>query len=120
LFEYAIAAKWLELLKEIAPGVMRVAVLRDSTTAAGIGQFAAIQTVAAMGIQLSVVGLQEVGEIERDITQFARGSNGGLIVTASPFGANHPDLIAGLAARHKLPAVYPFRYFVASGGLIWS
>jgi putative tryptophan/tyrosine transport system substrate-binding protein len=118
LFEYAIAAKWLELLKEIAPGVMRVAVLRDSTTAAGIGQFAAIQTVAAMGIQLSVVGLQEVGEIERDITQFARGSNGGLIVTASPFGANHPDLIARLAARHKLPAVYPFRYFVASGGLI--
>jgi putative tryptophan/tyrosine transport system substrate-binding protein len=118
LFEYAIAAKWLELLKEIAPGVTRVAVLRDSTTAAGIGQFAAIQNVAAMGIQLSVVGLQEVGEIERDITQFARGSNGGLIVTASPFGANHPDLIAGLAARHKLPAVYPFRYFVASGGLI--
>jgi putative tryptophan/tyrosine transport system substrate-binding protein len=64
------------------------------------------------------VGLQELGEIERAITEFTRGSNGGLIVTASPFGANHPDLIAGLAARHKLPVVYPFRYFVTSGGLM--
>jgi putative tryptophan/tyrosine transport system substrate-binding protein len=117
-FEYSIAAKWLQLLKEIAPGVTRVAVLRDATTASGIGQFAAIQTVAPMGIELSVVGLQERGEIERAITEFARGSNGGLIVTSSQFGANHPDLIAELAARHKLPVVYPFRDFVASGGLI--
>jgi putative tryptophan/tyrosine transport system substrate-binding protein len=119
LFEYSIAAKWLELLKEIAPGVARVLVLRDSSTSpSGIGQFAAIQTVTPTGIELSVAGLQEVGEIERAIAEFAGSSNGGLIVTASPFGANHPDLIAELAARHKLPTVYPFRYFVASGGLI--
>jgi putative tryptophan/tyrosine transport system substrate-binding protein len=118
LFEYGIAAKWLELLKEIAPGVTRVAVLRDPTIASGIGQFAAIQTVTPMGIELSVAGIQEVGEIEQAIAEFARGSNGGLVVTASQFGANHPDLIAELAARHKLPAVYPCRYFVTSGGLI--
>jgi putative tryptophan/tyrosine transport system substrate-binding protein len=118
LFEFSIAAKWLELLKEIAPAVTRVAVLRDASTASGIGQFAAIQTVAPVGIELSVVGLQTSDEIERAIEDFARGSNGGLIVTASQVGANHPDLIAGLAARHKLPVVYPFRYFVTSGGLI--
>jgi putative ABC transport system substrate-binding protein len=118
LYEYAIAAKWLEVLKEIAPGVTRVAVLRDPTIAAGIGQFAAIQTVAPMGIELSVAGLQEAGEIEQAIAEFARGSNGGLIVTGSGFGQNHPDLIAALATRHKLPAVYPFRYFVTAGGLI--
>ena len=118
LYEYAIAAKWLEVLKEIAPGVTRVVVLRDPTIAAGIGQFAAIQTVAPMGIELSVAGLQEAGEIEQAIAEFARGSNGGLIVTGSGFGQNHPDLIAALAARHKLPAVYPFRYFVTAGGLI--
>jgi putative tryptophan/tyrosine transport system substrate-binding protein len=117
-FEFSIAAKWLELLKEIAPAVTRVAVLRDPTTASGIGQFAAIQAVAPMGIELSVVGLQNSDEIERAIEDFARVSNGGLIVTASQFGANHPDLIAGLAARHRLPVVYPFRYFVTSGGLI--
>jgi putative ABC transport system substrate-binding protein len=103
----------------VAPGVARVLVLRDSSTSpSGIGQFAAIQTVTPTGIELSVAGLQEVGEIERAIAEFAGSSNGGLIVTASPFGANHPDLIAELAARHKLPTVYPFRYFVASGGLI--
>jgi putative ABC transport system substrate-binding protein len=118
LFEYGIAAKWLELLKEIAPGMTRVLVLRDPTGPSGIGQFAAIQTVIPTGIELSVAGLQEVGEIERAIVEFAGSSNGGLIVTASPVGANHPDLIAELAARHKLPAVYPFRYFVASGGMI--
>jgi putative ABC transport system substrate-binding protein len=118
LFEYAIAAKWLELLKEIAPRVTRVAVLRDPTIAAGIGQFAAVQTVAPMDIELSALGLQEAGEIEQAIAAFARGSNGGLIVTASGFGGNHPDLIAALAARNKLPAVYPFRYFVTAGGLI--
>jgi putative ABC transport system substrate-binding protein len=118
LFEYGIAAKWLELLKEIAPGVARVLVLREATNPSGIGQFAAIQTVTPMGIELSVANLQEVREIERAIAEFASGSNGGLIVTASAFGANHPDLLAELAARHKLPSVYPFRYFVASGGLI--
>jgi putative ABC transport system substrate-binding protein len=118
LFEYGIAAKWLELLKEIAPSVARVLVLRDATNPAGIGQFAAIQTVTPMGIELSVAGLQEVGEIERTIAEFARGTNGGLVATASQFGANHPGLIAELAARHKLPSVYPFRYYVTSGGLI--
>ena len=118
LFEYGIAAKWLELLKEIAPGVTRVAVLRDPTNTAGIGQFAAIQTVTPMGIELSVAGLQKVGEIEQAIAEFAPGSNGGLVVTASQFGATYPNLIVELAARHKLPAVYPLRYFVTSGGLM--
>jgi ABC-type uncharacterized transport system substrate-binding protein len=117
-FEYAIAAKWLELLKEMAPGVTRAAVLRDPTIPAGIGQFAAIQTVAPIGIELSVVGVRDGGEIEQDIAGFARGSNGGLIVTVGPFTATHPDVIVTSAARHKLPAVYPFRYFVSAGGLI--
>jgi ABC-type uncharacterized transport system substrate-binding protein len=117
-FEFSIAAKWLELLKEIAPTVRHVAVLRDSTNPTGIGQFSAIQTVAPMGMELSVIGLQKSDEIERAIEEFARVSNGGLIVTASQFGATHPDLITGLAARHKLPVVYPFRYFVTNGGLI--
>jgi len=118
LFEYAIAAKWLELLKEIAPRVTRAGVLRDPTTAAGIGQFAAIQAVGPIGMELSVIGLHDASAIEQAMAEFARGSNGGLVVTASPFGANHPDVIAMLAARYKLPAVYPFRYFVAAGGLI--
>ena len=115
-FEYALAAKWLELLKEIAPRVTRAAVLRDPTIAAGIGQFAAIQTVGPVGLELSAVDLRDAGEIERAVSEFARGPNGGMIVTASQFGANHPDFIAALAARHKLPAVYPYRYFVDAGG----
>jgi putative ABC transport system substrate-binding protein len=114
-FEYAIAAKWLELLKEIAPSVTRAAVLRDPTFAAGIGQFAAIQAVGRIGIELSVIDVHDVGTIERAIAAFARRSDGGLIVTASPFATNHPDVIPALAARYKLPAVYPFRYY---GGLI--
>ena len=117
-FEYAIGAKWLEILKEIAPSVTRAAVLRDSTLAAGIGQFAAIQAVGPIGMELNVIDLQDVGGIERDIGEFARGSNSGLVVTAGPFGANNPGVIAGLAARYKLPAVYPFRYYVSAGGLI--
>jgi putative ABC transport system substrate-binding protein len=118
VFEYAIAAKWLELLKEIAPDVTRAAVLRDPTIHGGIGQFAAIQSVAPIGMELSVVGVRDGGEIEQDIAGFARGSNGGLIVTVGPFAVNHPDVIVTSAARHKLPAVYPFRYFVSAGGLI--
>jgi putative ABC transport system substrate-binding protein len=118
LFEYSIASKWLELLKEIAPRVARVAVLRDAATAAGVGQFAAVQTVAPIGVELRVIGIDDHGEIERDIAALARGPNGGLIVTANRFAVNHPDGIAALAARHKLPAVYPFRYFVHAGGLI--
>ena len=117
-FEYAIGAKWLELLKEMAPSVTRAAVLRDSTLAAGIGQFAAIQAVGPIGMELSVIDLKDVGAIERDIGEFARGSNSGLVVTAGPFGSNNPGVIAALAARYKLPAVYPFRYFVSAGGLI--
>jgi len=117
IFEYALATKWLDLLKEIAPGVKRAAVLRDPTVAAGIGQFAAIQAAGATGMELSAVDLRDANEIEHALAAFAAGANGGLIVTASEFGANHPDVIAGIAARYKLPAVYPFDYFVRAGGL---
>jgi ABC-type uncharacterized transport system substrate-binding protein len=117
-FEYAISAKWLDLLKEIAPRVTRVAVVRTASAAAGIGQFSAVQTVAPIGMELSAIGTRDAAEVERGIAEFARDPNGGLIVTASGFGANHPQLIATLAARHNLPAVYPFRYYVTSGGLI--
>src|SRR5262249_60985029 len=93
-------------------------VLRDYAIAAGIGQFAAIQAVGPISMELSVVDLQDADAIERDVTEFAHGGNGGLVLTGSPFGANHPEVIVGLAARHKLPAVYPFRYMVNLGGLI--
>jgi putative ABC transport system substrate-binding protein len=118
VFEYAISAKWLELLKEVAPRVTRVAVLRDATVASGIGQFAAIQAVSPIGIELSTIGLRDAGDVEDAIIEFARDPNGGLIVTASAFAANHPQLIAALAARHNLPAIYPFRYFADASGLI--
>jgi putative ABC transport system substrate-binding protein len=118
IFEYALAAKWLELLKEIAPQVTRIAVLRDPTIAAGIGQFAAIQTATSIGADLSAVDLRTLSDIEQGVAQFALSPNGGLIVTAAPFGANHPAAIAALAAKHRIPAVYPFRYFVNAGGLI--
>jgi putative tryptophan/tyrosine transport system substrate-binding protein len=118
IFEYALAAKWLELLKEIAPGVKRAAVLRDATVSSGIGQFAAIQAAGSVGMELSAIDQQDAGEIERAIADFAQRPNGGLIVTASQFGANHPGPLAALAVRHKLPAVYPFRYFASAGGLI--
>ena len=115
VFEYAIAAKWMELLKEIAPSVTRVAVLRDANVASGIGQFAAVQTVAPNGTELSAIGVRNAKEVENAVA--ALGRDAGLIVTASGFGANHPQLIATLAARHKVPAVYPFRYFARAGGL---
>ena len=119
LFEYGMGAKWLELLKEIAPNVRRVAVLRDSAIAAGIGQFGAIQSVApTLGVELTPVNLHDPGEIERAISAFASSPNGGLIVTAAPLTSVHRDLIVTLAARHKLPAVYYSRYFTAGGGLI--
>ena len=118
IFEYAIAAKWLELLKEVAPRVTRAAVLRDANVASGIGQFAAIQAVAPVGIELSTIGLRDANEVERAIAAFAREPNGGLIVTASAFSSNHPELIATLAVQHNLPAIYPFRYSVRAGGLI--
>jgi len=118
VFEYALAVKWLELLKEIAPGVKRAAVLRDPTIAAGIGQFAAIQAAGSVGMELSAIDLRDAGEIERAIADFAQRPNGGLIVTASQFGSNNPGPLAALAAQHKLPSVYPFRYFASAGGLM--
>jgi ABC-type uncharacterized transport system substrate-binding protein len=118
VFEYAISAKWLELLKEIAPRVTRTVVLRDATVAAGIGQFAAIQAVAPLDMELSTIGLRNAGQVAQAIDAFARDPNGGLIVTASAFASNNPQLIASLAARSNLPAVYPFRSFVTSGGLL--
>jgi putative ABC transport system substrate-binding protein len=117
VFEYSIASKWFELLKEITPRVSRVAVLREATVA-GIGQFAAVQALAPVGVELSVIDIEDIGEMERDIAALADGPNGGLIVTPNRFTTNHPDRIAALAARHKLPAVYPFRHFVEAGGLI--
>src|SRR5262245_33555305 len=118
-FEYAIAAKWLELLKEIAPGVMRVAVLRESAIAAGPAQFGVIQSVAsALGVELRAIDIRDAAGIEQGITAFAQSSNGGVIVTGSPAAVIHRKLIAALAARHRLPAVYNSRYFIADGGLI--
>src|SRR5262245_7256494 len=118
VFEYALAVKWLELLKEIAPVVKRAAVLRDPTVASGIGQFAAIQAAGSVGMELSAIDLRDAGEIERAVADFARRPNGGLIVSASQFGTNNPGPLVALAARHKLPSVYPFRYFASAGGLI--
>ena len=119
MFEYGISAKWLELLKQIAPGVRQAAVLRDPAITAGIGQWGAVQTAApSFGVEASPVGMRDADEIERGITAFAHGSNRGLIVTASPLATVHRDLIIALAARHKLPAVYFERYFVTAGGLI--
>jgi putative tryptophan/tyrosine transport system substrate-binding protein len=118
-FEYGIAAKWLELLKEIAPGVTRVVVLRDSGNVAGPAQFGAIQAVApSMGAELRPLDTRDAGEIERGITAFARGANGGVIVTGSAGATVHRKLIAALVARHRLPAVYNSRFYVMDGGLI--
>jgi len=117
--EYNLTAKWLELLKQIAPSVTRAAVLRDQTITAGIGQFAVIQSVApSLGIDVSPINVSNADEIERAVTAFAQTENGGLIVTASGWAASHRKLIIGLAARHKLPAVYYRRLYVTDGGLI--
>jgi putative ABC transport system substrate-binding protein len=120
LFEYGLSGKWPELLKQIEPGVTRVAVLRDAATLrTAVGQSAAIQAVApSLGVELSPAVVRDAHEIERAVTTFAGGSNNGLIVTASPLTAIHRDLIVTLAALHRLPAVYPFRYFITRGGLI--
>ena len=118
-FEYGMSAKWLELLKEIAAGVTRVAVLRDPINPAGIGLFAAMQGVApSLRVELSPVDVRDPTEIERAIAAFAHGSNGGLIVTLTGLTIRHRALISTLAARHRLPAVYAARYFVTGGGLI--
>ena len=119
LFEYGIGGKWLELLKQVAPGVTRVAVLRDPAISAGLGVFGAIQSVApSFGVEASAINVRDASEIERDIAAFASSSNGGLIVTASGLANTHRGLIIALAARHSLPAVYFQRLFVADGGLI--
>ena len=119
VWEYSIAGKWLELLKEIAPRVTRAAVLRESGVAAGPALFGVIQAVApSLGVELRPVDVRDAGEIERAITAFAQGANGGLIVTGSTLAAVHRDLIVTLAARHKLPAVYFGRHFVTGDGLI--
>jgi putative ABC transport system substrate-binding protein len=118
-FEYSMAGKWLELLKEIAPSVNRAAVLRDTSLGTGAGQFAAIQAVAPLlRIEVIPVNVQKAAEIERAIATFARSSNGGQIVTGGGATQLHRDLIITLAARHKLPAVYNERTFAAGGGLI--
>ena len=118
-FEYSLSGKWLELLKEIAPGVTRVAVLRDSASPSGIGQFGVIQAVApSLRVEVSPINVRGADETGRAVAAFARSSNGGLIVAAGAWPQRHRDLIVTLAARHKLPAVYPNRFRVAAGELI--
>src|SRR6267142_7026006 len=119
IFEYGMSGKWLELLREIVPGMKRAAVLRDPTIASGIGQFAAVQSVApSLGVELSPVDVRDAGEIERAVTAFASGLNGGLIVTASGSATGLRKPIIALAARHRLPAVYSGRHYATAGGLI--
>jgi ABC-type uncharacterized transport system substrate-binding protein len=119
MFEYGQSGKWLEVLKEIAPWIKRVAVLRDPTIASGIGQLGALQSAApSLGMEASPVNVRDVGEIERNIAALAQSSNGGLVVTASPEASRHRGLIVTLTARHRLPAVYPYRSFIIDGGLI--
>src|SRR5262249_46310568 len=116
--EYGMAAKWLELLKEIAPRVTRAAVLRDPAVPEGIGQFAVIQSMApALRVEVSPVDIRNAGEIERVVTQFARSADGGMILTSSGLANTHRDLIIGLAAKFRLPAIYSFRFFATAGGL---
>jgi putative ABC transport system substrate-binding protein len=119
VFDYELAAKWLELLKEIAPNVARVGVIRDPSVTSNIGQLAAIQSAARLSrVEVIPLGGRNGNDIERTVTEFARGSNCGLISVASPLTNNNSDLIVSLAAQHRLPATYPFRSFVANGGLI--
>jgi putative tryptophan/tyrosine transport system substrate-binding protein len=118
-YEYGVSGKWLELLKEIVPRVMRVGVLRNPAISAGIGQFAAIQSVApALGVELTPMNVRDASKIEHAIVAFAQAPNGGLVVTGSALVAAHRDLLITLTARYKLPAVYFERLFVAAGGLI--
>jgi putative ABC transport system substrate-binding protein len=119
MFEYSLAAKWMEMLKEVAPSVTRAAILRDAAIPAGIGQFAVIQSVApSVGVEVSAINVHDRAEIESRIGAFARSSNGGLIVTTSALTTIHRDLIIALAARHRLPTIYPERFYVIDGGLI--
>jgi putative ABC transport system substrate-binding protein len=117
-FEYSMSGKWAELLKQIAPNVTRALVLRDPTSAAGIGQFAAIRSVAqSFGVELTPVNVRDTDEIERNVAAFARSGDGGMIVTSGGTGSRR-KLIIGLASRHKLPSVYPYRYYAVDGGLV--
>src|SRR3712207_6243710 len=117
--EYGMGGKWLELLKEIAPDVRRVAVLRNAATSSGVAQFGVIQALApSLRVEVSPVNMGDAGEIERAVAAFAHSGTGGLIVTASGLAQRHRDLIVTLAARHKLPTVYFERSFAAAGGLI--
>ena len=119
VYEYGISGKWLELLKQVAPGVARVAVLRDPANPSGMGQCGVIQAVSpSFGVELRPVDNRNADEIERGITTFAQEPNGGMIVVANAFSVVHRDLIIRLAARHRLPAVYPYRFFCIGGGLI--
>ena len=118
-FEYGLSGKWLELLKQIAPGVTRAAVLRDPAVGSGVGQFAIIQAVApSFGVELHPIDVRDPGEIEHAVVAFARLPNSGLIIVGAPSVVVHRHLIITLAARHRLPAVYPFAYFIRNGGLI--
>ena len=119
MFEYNLCGKWPELLKEIAPGITRAAVLRDPAIVAGIGQFAVIQSVApSVGVEVIPINLGDAAEIKREVAAFAQSANGGVISTASALSTVHRDLIIALAAQHKLPAVYQDRNYVTAGGLI--
>jgi putative ABC transport system substrate-binding protein len=118
-FEYSISGKWLELLTQLAPGMKRVAVLRDSATPSGAGQYSVIQAMAPLlRVEASPVNLRDAADIDSAVTAFARSSNGGLIVTASGLALIHRNLIVKLAAQHRLPAIYFERAFVTAGGLI--
>jgi putative ABC transport system substrate-binding protein len=117
--DFSLSGKWLELLKQIAPGMTRVAVLRDSAIGTGTSQFAVIQAVApSLRVEVNPLNMRDASEIERAVAAFARSPNGGLIVTANALSQLHRDLIITLAARHKLPTVYPNRFFVVAGGLV--
>ena len=119
LFEYSIAAKWLELLKEIAPNIKRVGVLRDVGIASGSGQFGVIQTIApSFGVELRPLSVSDAAEIDRSISAFATGPNDGIIVTATPLAGLYREQIISLATRYRLPSVFPYRHFVTAGGLV--
>jgi putative ABC transport system substrate-binding protein len=118
-FEYGMGGKWVELLKQIAPGLARAAVLREPVVGSGTSQFAAIQAVApSLGVEVSPLNIRDGAEIERAVAAYARAPNGGLIVTAGSGAVRHRNLIAALAIRHKLPAIYPERFYAVAGGLI--
>jgi putative ABC transport system substrate-binding protein len=118
-YEYDISGKWLELLRQIAPGITRTAFLRDATNPSGAAQFGVIQGLArSLGVDVTPVGARDAAEVERGISQFANRPNGGLIIAPNSFALSHRELIISLADQYKLPAIYPFRYFIKDGGLI--